>query len=71
MIDAALGGRRAFAYLHSVMSEFSRPTVRLPSGERVPQLGQGHMEHGRKRTYAKGRSRRFGLASISGLDRHR
>ena len=23
------------------MSEFSRPTVRIPSGERVPQLGQG------------------------------
>ena len=25
----------------SAMSEFSHPTVRLPSGERVPQLGQG------------------------------
>jgi len=24
-----------------MMSEFSRPTVTLPSGERVPQLGKG------------------------------
>src|SRR6476620_8684907 len=32
---------RLCLFLPNVMSQFSRPTVRLPSGERVPQLGQG------------------------------
>ena len=51
-MGAALSKRRAFIASSAYMARSDLPTVKLPSGEKVPQLGQGtwHMgESGRRR----------------------
>jgi diketogulonate reductase-like aldo/keto reductase len=51
-MGAALSKRRAFIASPAYMARSDLPTVKLPSGEKVPQLGQGtwHMgESGRRR----------------------
>ena len=51
-MGAALSKRRAFIASSAYMARSDLPTVKLPSGEKVPQLGQGtwHMgETGRRR----------------------
>src|SRR4030067_1275162 len=64
MVRGAEWAQRPFVSGSSAMSAFNLPIVALPSGEAVPQLGQGTWHMGES-----GRTRKDEVAALSlGLD---